>query len=134
MSIICFLKIRRPPRSTRTDTLFPYTTLFRSQLLLEAFGDARHHVLNARAGRAPHGASLLAVIGRLHPDLAVGLADLHDPGRPEIQDAQLALRRAQADLDGVLDAGRHIDVVISNDRHNQITTFKGTWREQGDST
>src|SRR3546814_15640467 len=28
--------IRRPPRSTRTDTLFPYTTLFRS-LLAEAF-------------------------------------------------------------------------------------------------
>src|SRR3546814_1033984 len=33
LSIICFffLMIRRPPRSTRTDTLFPYTTLFRSQ-------------------------------------------------------------------------------------------------------
>src|SRR3546814_10480062 len=27
-----FLMIRRPPRSTRTDTLFPYTTLFRSDL------------------------------------------------------------------------------------------------------
>src|SRR3546814_14010458 len=27
-----FLMIRRPPRSTRTDTLFPYTTLFRSVL------------------------------------------------------------------------------------------------------
>src|SRR3546814_17977736 len=27
---VCFLMIRRPPRSTRTDTLFPYTTLFRS--------------------------------------------------------------------------------------------------------
>src|SRR3546814_17052145 len=26
-----FLMIRRPPRSTRTDTFFPYTTLFRSQ-------------------------------------------------------------------------------------------------------
>src|SRR3546814_13040337 len=26
----CFLMVRRPPRSTRTDTLFPYTTLFRS--------------------------------------------------------------------------------------------------------
>src|SRR3546814_7625387 len=26
-----FLRIRRPPRSTRTDTLFPYTTLFRSE-------------------------------------------------------------------------------------------------------
>src|SRR3546814_14147308 len=29
--------IRRPPRSTRTDTLFPYTTLFRS----EGFGDTK---------------------------------------------------------------------------------------------
>src|SRR3546814_12279292 len=29
-----FLMIRRPPRSTRTDTLFPYTTLFRSGLLI----------------------------------------------------------------------------------------------------
>src|SRR3546814_19913860 len=32
--IVCvffFLMIRRPPRSTRTDTLFPYTTLFRSR-------------------------------------------------------------------------------------------------------
>src|SRR3546814_13107023 len=29
-SSLFFLMIRRPPRSTRTDTLFPYTTLFRS--------------------------------------------------------------------------------------------------------
>src|SRR3546814_12653055 len=29
--LLFFLMIRRPPRSTRTDTLFPYTTLFRSQ-------------------------------------------------------------------------------------------------------
>src|SRR3546814_1312500 len=38
MSVVflCFcLMIRRPPRSTRTDTLFPYTTLFRSTLLGE---------------------------------------------------------------------------------------------------
>src|SRR3546814_16934435 len=39
MSYICyfiffFLMIRRPPRSTRTDTLFPYTTLFRSWKVL----------------------------------------------------------------------------------------------------
>src|SRR3546814_5475620 len=32
-----FLMLRRPPRSTRTDTLFPYTTLFRSQ---QALADA----------------------------------------------------------------------------------------------
>src|SRR3546814_3457293 len=30
--IFFFLMIRRPPRSTRTDTLFPYTTLFRSEV------------------------------------------------------------------------------------------------------
>src|SRR3546814_20421140 len=28
--VFFFLMVRRPPRSTRTDTLFPYTTLFRS--------------------------------------------------------------------------------------------------------
>src|SRR3546814_17827987 len=30
--LFVFLMIRRPPRSTRTDTLFPYTTLFRSRI------------------------------------------------------------------------------------------------------
>src|SRR3546814_19887414 len=51
-----FLMIRRPPRSTRTDTLFPYTTLFRSglrradgQLQQRATGDADGR---AGAGRA----------------------------------------------------------------------------------
>src|SRR3546814_14029086 len=29
--VFFFVMIRRPPRSTRTDTLFPYTTLFRSK-------------------------------------------------------------------------------------------------------
>src|SRR3546814_11621369 len=33
MMIVCFLMIRRPPRSTLTDTLFPYTTLFRSDVV-----------------------------------------------------------------------------------------------------
>src|SRR3546814_1740380 len=32
MVFLLVLMIRRPPRSTRTDTLFPYTTLFRSGL------------------------------------------------------------------------------------------------------
>src|SRR3546814_12178044 len=33
--------VRRPPRSTRTDTLFPYTTLFRSQLSEQPPGGSR---------------------------------------------------------------------------------------------
>src|SRR3546814_2724346 len=32
LCLFFFLMIRRPPRSTRTDTLFPYTTLFRSSV------------------------------------------------------------------------------------------------------
>src|SRR3546814_7904854 len=32
MCVSFFVIIRRPPRSTRTDTLFPYTTLFRSRV------------------------------------------------------------------------------------------------------
>src|SRR3546814_14811309 len=70
-NVFCFffLMIRRPPRSTRTDTLFPYTTLFRSQVahlrhLLQLFAlhraavpadgpvrDARRHVQGAVQGR-----------------------------------------------------------------------------------
>src|SRR3546814_1429085 len=52
-SIFFFLMIRRPPRSTRTDTLFPYTTLFRSLVDDRAYGrqrDAPFHELGA--GRA----------------------------------------------------------------------------------
>src|SRR3546814_21078874 len=37
--------IRRPPRSTRTDTLFPYTTLFRSVVVLLPAGCGRHKLL-----------------------------------------------------------------------------------------
>src|SRR3546814_9851484 len=33
--------IRRPPRSTRTDTLFPYTTLFRSMKAVTSMADSR---------------------------------------------------------------------------------------------
>src|SRR3546814_9751650 len=32
-----FLMMRRPPRSTRTDSLFTYTTLFRSSVLVQAY-------------------------------------------------------------------------------------------------
>src|SRR3546814_10566423 len=42
--------IRRPPRSTRTDTLFPYTTLFRSEEKLVEIG-AGHVVCEGRTGR-----------------------------------------------------------------------------------
>src|SRR3546814_6313526 len=41
MSFFFFLMVRRPPRSTRTDTLFPYTTLFRSVKYPDGFPAGR---------------------------------------------------------------------------------------------
>src|SRR3546814_7402940 len=64
---------RRPPRSTRTDTLFPYTTLFRSENRAPAIGRVRH--LHQREGhRQP---------GRLddaaqHREIALGLVEIGD--------------------------------------------------------
>src|SRR3546814_4925700 len=46
--VFFFLMIRRPPRSTRTDTLFPYTTLFRSVALERARGKAAESSLRAK--------------------------------------------------------------------------------------
>src|SRR3546814_6718800 len=53
MFLFFCLMIRRPPRSTRTDTLFPYTTLFRSVVVhsLALGADLREHPL--RSGLRP---------------------------------------------------------------------------------
>src|SRR3546814_18777482 len=50
LCVVFFLMIRRPPRSTRTDTLFPYTTLFRSvgRLLTTDCGHSRSSPLAGR--------------------------------------------------------------------------------------
>src|SRR3546814_9692382 len=61
--------IRRPPRSTRTDTLFPYTTLFRSLLgqhWLACRCPLRRAARADQAGRA-HGAARAAAAGSLCP-------------------------------------------------------------------
>src|SRR3546814_8855390 len=47
---VFFLMIRRPPRSTRTDTLFPYTTLFRS---ISKQGDRRRRRARAQLPARP---------------------------------------------------------------------------------
>src|SRR3546814_10517584 len=71
--------IRRPPRSTRTDTLFPYTTLFRSEDLAEvALALGRGAVdgaglvgLQVLLGHTV-GLALLDAVGLQHPRQAVG--------------------------------------------------------------
>src|SRR3546814_11250307 len=43
-----FLMLRRPPRSTRTDTLFPYTTLFRSVAVVARPGADQRDLVHLR--------------------------------------------------------------------------------------
>src|SRR3546814_993488 len=52
-SLFFFLMIRRPPRSTRTDTLFPYTTLFRSWAVQHGSGTSRPRFTVTLTNTAP---------------------------------------------------------------------------------
>src|SRR3546814_12267354 len=68
---VCFLRIRRPPRSTRTDTRFPYTTLFRS-----TFVAGRDH--NAAADRDGQGKQRTHLCARLRGSLRlIPIEDIH---------------------------------------------------------
>src|SRR3546814_7690213 len=61
--MLFFLMIRRPPRSTRTDTLLPYTTLFRSFLAVIPYLRADSHALRTRAPLSPKASFDLHVLG-----------------------------------------------------------------------
>src|SRR3546814_18125370 len=76
--IVFFLMRRRPPRSTRTDTLFPYTTLFRSHGL----GDGGPGVSRGtRHAMREHGSGGAGGRNRASgPARADGLAGHSEPG------------------------------------------------------
>src|SRR3546814_2022499 len=90
--------IRRPPRSTRTDTLFPYTTLFRSELEAAVdgivAGQRRHekipydvrfrallHFLDYRQSLPPLSTSLLRGLGPIMGPNHI-VHDITDPNTP----------------------------------------------------
>src|SRR3546814_20452913 len=74
-----FLMIRRPPRSTRTDTLFPYTTLFRSGLPARREAALRrvrrHHLLRHLGELGPGLRRLLGIEPRLLESVLVVVPD-----------------------------------------------------------
>src|SRR3546814_6347290 len=72
--------IRRPPRSTRTDTLFPYTTLFRSRVAV----DAKDPSLQAHACH-----TRLRELQVLHDRLRALLED--DSFKPPLQPREIAV-------------------------------------------
>src|SRR3546814_12313102 len=103
-----FLMIRRPPRSTRTDTLFPYTTLFRSLV----WGDVPRECTSFGCDAKDKGALVGPGSGHLYKD-GVGFVRHWDqwetPGsysRPFVFDLK----------DGKATAGRAIDGGLIGDK------------------
>src|SRR3546814_4386441 len=84
--------IRRPPRSTRTDTLFPYTTLFRSKLPDQPLPKARHRTKQPNSLSFDVRAALYQVLGMdltqihgLGPSLALKLISRSEKHTSELQ-------------------------------------------------
>src|SRR3546814_20869361 len=94
------LMIRRPPRSTRTDTLFPYTTLFRSRLRVEEH-DRRwgHEIAAALLEQHEVGVGAPVVVDARAGEVAVdpGHGQLAAPDQRRVADRQTGELRAPVD-------------------------------------
>src|SRR3546814_7274147 len=93
--------IRRPPSSTRTDTLFPYTTLFRSVVV--AFDDAIADPI-AKVARPAVGAPLVIQPARIERPAVLfgeegGFEFLFAPLRPLVEEE---IGRAQSELQSLM--------------------------------
>src|SRR3546814_12827526 len=106
--------IRRPPRSTRTDTLFPYTTLFRSP---EGEVLADSHMRIERVGLEHHGKAAVGGAHVVDPpaiDLDIAAGHLFEPGDDPQQGRLAAAGWADEDdklaiADVEIDPVQHID-------------------------
>src|SRR3546814_10539389 len=94
--------IRRPPKSTRTDTLFPYTTLFRSDVALGTVvqGTALHGELHAVGLQADDDH---AVLGHHHRRLEIGGAnDVLRADRPALVDTVVRSEEHTSELQSLM--------------------------------
>src|SRR3546814_2492744 len=103
---LCFLMIRRPPRSTRTDTLLPYTTLFRSVLLLVVL-----RVVGDRVRQQAPGPRLVSRPRDIHGRHD----DLRDQLLSDLGNADLPADRRAAGVGG--DVQRHVAGDIRSEEH-----------------
>src|SRR3546814_8793311 len=84
--------LRRPPRSTLTDTLFPYTTLFRSRLEGAQFHPVQPdpHAIDHTARTAPVGGEVRIVPGHAdRPRITAGQRNNAGAGRSEEHTSEL---------------------------------------------
>src|SRR3546814_1424614 len=107
-----FVMIRRPPSATRTDTLFPYTTLFRSPTAFATYavdgdGDGRRDLWDSKADVFASTANYLATSGwkpglawgaevRLPPGFDYGLAELSVRSEEHTSELQSLMRISYA--------------------------------------
>src|SRR3546814_14618362 len=103
--------IRRPPRSTRTDTLFPYTTLFRS---LEAAGCTRVYEEHASGGRWDR-PELHRLLDRLEPGDVLAVWKLDRLSR-SLKDLLLILDRVEKAGAGFRSLTENIDSTTASGR------------------
>src|SRR3546814_18779879 len=139
------LMIRRPPRSTRTDTLFPYTTLFRSAAIADGRVGRRHHDLalvaeepeRAFAGLQNVGllrrelegneARTLAVVGGRRDEAGAG-----PTGQPALwQRHQVLDPRAGAAVLGEVDPARHAGAELAGIDGGLQDRQRGGWGKRG---
>src|SRR3546814_7204484 len=118
MLYVFFLMIRRPPRATRTDTLFPYTTLFRSAI--GAGRDPFERILDLARGPA---AGEPGAVGNakdmcIDRDGFLAKGDVHDDIGGLAPDAGQGFKR--------LAAARHLSAILVDENARQGEDRKST--------
>src|SRR3546814_17970950 len=102
--------IRRPPRSTRTDTLFPYTTLFRSPAARHQRDLAcypAHNILSNRQGRPAVTPPVSKSVTSINAPASGRVQRGNDAAAPPARSRAGHGSRATAPLPGRSAAGRH---------------------------
>src|SRR3546814_20618940 len=120
---------RRPPRSTRTDTLFPYTTLFRSAAALAAAFERAARLMEVGDGLQPR----LARLGRLVVQRRAGVRQVVEEGhQPLVVERQPVLhsgmraRRADPHVERIVAHGAEGLAVAGADEQERKRVGEGT--------
>src|SRR3546814_14444714 len=132
--------VRRPPGSTRTDTLFPYTTLFRSRFLDPA-GVQAADLVDAHAHLAAAGCDLAAGADVVAHELAVlkhegEVGGNVDPLRREVVAGRFLVARtlelAAPGLPGFVGGHAEAPVAVAVHAHApEVQIGRASWRERG---
>src|SRR3546814_7596786 len=117
--------IRRPPRSTRTDTLFPYTTLFRSAQLIAALPAAERDRLataDIRALIAPANDALPAVASDASDVSIVDDGDRRTIAMVERDSTSIAGQAQPLEIDNLCTVDTGTGLVIRERRSEEHTS------------